>query len=243
MHRCSGAAFWPSIVLLFACAGCSSGVASAGSRAVRSGSGSPASGTVTCKALRGCVKGQRIDANAVQRSIRAAVLKAGGTYRVTMQASSITAFGKVRVSGDTTDAVVTQDLNGQKLRIIVLDGVGYVSGTGMGTTPFVEVTPGSKGAFAQGLKPLLNISLGRPLPDTVQWEVTATSPVGITLTATPAVGVTTVQTLDERNLPVRTVESSGSQTSTRSYSDYGQPVDITAPPSSDVVDVSTVTSP
>ncbi len=246
MAKFGRVALGPSILVLFAGAACSAG-GSAGSGAVATdvppASSSPMSETASCKAIRECIAGQKIDANAVQKAVRAAVVAAGGTYKVHTVAPSIMVSGEVRIKGTTTDGSLTQDLNGQKLKIIVIDGVGYLSGTGIGTTPFVKVTRDSTGAFAQSVKPLLNIASGAALPGTVQWTVTDTSFIGATLTATPAVGVTTVQTLDDRNLPVRIIEMSGSQTSTRIYSDYGKAVDIQAPPSSEVADISSVTSP
>ncbi|MEO8851979.1 MAG: hypothetical protein ABI360_09645 [Allobranchiibius sp.] len=247
MAKFGRVALGSSILILFAGAACSAGGGSAGSAAVATdvpaASSSPMSETASCKALQKCVAGQKIAANAVQKAVRAAIVAAGGTYEVHTVAPSIIVSGEVRIKGTTTDGSLTQDLNGQKLKIIVIDGVGYLSGTGMGATPFLKVTRDSTGAFAQSVKPLLNIASGAALPGTVHWTVTDTSFIGATLTATPAVGVTMVQTLDHRNLPVRIIEMSGSQTLTRTYSDYGRAVEIQAPPSSEVADISSVASP
>lgn len=187
-------------------------------------------------------KGQKVDPNVLMQAMRSAVIKAGGTYRSTSVASSLSATGMTRMSGKKTDSVVSQDLGGQKTKIIVLDGVGYISGTGMGSTPYIKLTKDSTGPFAQGLKPLLSIAAGGALPNAAGWTVASASAAATVLTFTQN-GVAVTQTLNAQNLPVSTVSRSGSETSTQKYFDFGKPVTITAPPASQVTDISLVKMP
>ena len=226
-----------------------SSTASAGSDSGSSSSSSSSSSTSSSStpsssaaAATAYTKGQKIGAGTLQNQIKAQIVKAGGTYSSTTTSSVLSSTSQAKVTGARTDASVHETIRGKKVTVIVVNGVAYISGTGLGAKPYLKVTQSSTGAFAESFKPLLNVASGGTLTDTVQWTVAATSATGTTLTASPAEGTTVTETLDGKGLPVSTVSKAASGTSTIKYFDFGKPVTITAPPASEVVDVSSVKS-
>ena len=183
-----------------------------------------------------------MDANKLLKAVQVAVIKVGGTYKTTVTSPTIAGEGYSKVTEKQTDTVLDQEVGGQKSTIVVVDGIGYISGTGMGPTRYLKITKDSTGPLAQGLKPVLSVATGEGLPDAAQWTVTSAEP-DQTVLMHSAGGSTVTQTMDGRNLPVSTVSKSGSETLTYKYSDYGKPVTIAAPPASQVTDISDVEMP
>ena len=213
-------------------AGSSTSSSSAGSSTSSSSSASSASYT----------KGQKIGAGTLQSQIKAQIVTAGGTYSSTTTSTMLSSTSQAKITGSRTDATVHEDIHGKKITVIIINSVAYISGTGLGSKPYLKVTQNSTGAFAESFKPLLNEAGGATLTDTVQWTVASTSASGTTLTASPAEGTTVTETLDGKGLPVSTVSKATAGTSTIKYFDFGKPVTVTAPPASQVADVSTVKS-
>lgn len=233
---CSSGGDAPSVGRSSTATSSASSSAPASSTASSSPQSSPAAPAVAFS------KGQTVAADTLFKAIRVAVIKVGGTYKTTVTSATISAEGYSKVTEKQTDTVLDQNVGGQKSKIIVIDGVGYISGTGMGPTPYLKITKDSTGPLAQGLKPALSVATGGGLPDAAQWTVTSAEPDRTVLTQKES-GVTVTQTMDGRNLPVSTVSKSGPQTLTYKYSDYGKPVTIAAPPASQVTDISDVKMP
>lgn len=186
--------------------------------------------------------GQKIGSGTLQNRIKAAIVKAGGTYSSTTTSSVLTSTSQARITGGRTDATVHETIRGKKVDVIIVNGVAYISGTGLGAKPYLKVTQNSTGSLAESFKPLLNIAGGGTLTNTVLWSVVSTSASGTTLTASPAEGTNVTDVLDGKGLPISTVTRSATGTSTIKYYDFGKPVTITAPPASQVADVSGVKS-
>lgn len=182
-------------------------------------------------------KGQKLGSHQLEQGIKAAIFKAGGTYAATTTSSTVSSTGHVRLIGDRTEGIFEEAVGGKEVTVIVLGGNAYVKGLGLGSKPWLKVTPSSTGAFAQALKPLLTITQGAPLSDSVRWTVTQTSPSGTTVSASPASGTTVTDQLDGKGLPISTVVSSAAGTKTDKYFDYGKPVRVSAPPASQVSDI------
>lgn len=206
---------------------------STASAAPSSSSSSPAAAAGAAR----FTKGQKLGSNQLEQRIKAAITKAGGTYASTTKSSKVTSTGHVRLVGNRTEGTFEERVGGKKISVIVLGGNAYVKGFGIGSKPWIKVTPTSTGPLAQGLKPLLTITQGAPLSDSVQWTVTATSASGSTVTSSPANGTTVTDRFDSKGLPISTVVRSAAGTKTDTYSDYGKPVTVTAPPASQVADV------
>lgn len=186
-------------------------------------------------------KGQRIGPDALVRITRAAVEKAGATIRSTTTTPEGTFSSQIRYVYDRTEASSKGRLAGKNISIVVIAGVTYIGGLGMGPKPYLEVTPQSSGAFAQGLKPLLNIAGGGALPKSAIWTVASVSRNRMVFEVAPNPGTSVTTTLDGKYLPVSTVTVVSGKTMTVKYTDVGAPVDISAPPASQVADISTVT--
>ncbi|UIJ36113.1 hypothetical protein [Allobranchiibius sp. GilTou73] len=186
--------------------------------------------------------GQKIGAGTLQNRIKAAIVKAGGTYSSTTTSSVLTSTSQSKITGARTDATVHEVIRGKKVTVIIVDGVAYISGTGLGAKPYLKVTRNSTGTLAESFKPLLNLAGGGSLSNAEQWTVASSSASGTTLTASPAAGTNVTDTLDAKGLPVSTVTKAATGTSTIKYYDFGKPVTITVPPASQVADISGVQS-
>ncbi|MBO1756445.1 hypothetical protein [Allobranchiibius sp. CTAmp26] len=237
---CSSSGGAPGVASSSSASSTDSGSSSSSSTSPSSTSSS--SSTSSAAAGASYTKGQKIGAGTLQNQIKAAIVKAGGTYSTTTTSSVLTSTSQAKITGDRTDATVHETIRGKKVTVIVVNGAAYISGTGLGAKPYLKVTQNSTGSLAESFKPLLNIAGGGTLTNTVQWTVVSTSAGGTTLTASPAEGTDVTDTLDGKGLPLSTVTKATAGTSTIKYFDFGKPVTVTAPPASQVADVSGVKS-
>ncbi|MBO1767805.1 hypothetical protein [Allobranchiibius sp. GilTou38] len=220
----------------------SSSATSGGSSTSSSASSTSSSTPSSSAAASSYTTGQKIGAGTLQNRIKAAIVKAGGTYSSTTTSSVLTSTSQSKITGARTDATVHEVIRGKKVTVIIVDGVAYISGTGLGTKPYLKVTKNSTGTLAESFKPLLNLAGGGSLSNAEQWTVASSSASGTTLTASPAAGTNVTDTLDAKGLPVSTVTKAATGTSTIKYYDFGKPVTITVPPASQVADISGVQS-
>ena len=149
---------------------------------------------------------------------------------------------------------------GMDMHMIYVDKTAYLKMAMLGDK-YVKIDP--KGddelskSFGSGMDGMSSLNGLGPLGDSVKWTVTESGPDGTTVTTKltrealeqlakaegkssnldglPAGDVTLTSTLDAKNRPTKTVMQVGGKTMmTMTITDWGTPVTITAPPSSDV---------
>ncbi|XAS77483.1 hypothetical protein V3G39_05445 [Dermatophilaceae bacterium Sec6.4] len=179
-------------------------------------------------------KGQKVESQKLQRVVKAAVAASGGSYAVRLTAAGLAAVGHIKLVHGATQGSVQETAGETKISIIIIGGVAYLKGLGVGSKPWVKITDKSTGTLAEAFKPLLQIADGAAVSDSVQWTVTSATASGTTLTSSPATGITVTDQLDAKNRPVLTVVTSPAGTRRETYSDYGTPVNVQAPPASQV---------
>lgn len=137
-------------------------------------------------------KGQRVDPNALVKITKAAVIKAGGTYSGSVSTAGGTITSQVKYVGDRVETSSKGMVSGKKISVILINGVTYLGGLGIGPKPYLKVTPRSTGELARVLKPLTNIANGGSLPTSATWTVVSSSADSTALKATHGTGVTVV---------------------------------------------------
>lgn len=235
-----GAAVFALAATTVLLAGCNTGSrSSAGSSA--STRVSPSRPSSSTPALRvSYTKGQKVDVNTLLMRIKVAITTVGGTYTTKTVSSTGTGRAHIKYDGSRIEGVMTQRINGRQLKIIAMDGVAYISGTGLGSKPYLKVSKNSTGPLAASFKPFLHVAQGGGLTDTAQWTVVSSSPSGVVLTSSLSESLRVTESLNGKGLPVSTVTTGATGTQTVTYSDFGKPVTVTAPPASQVQDINGV---
>lgn len=190
-------------------------------------------------------------------------MKAAGSAHLTMtvMGDMATAKGDLKFGADGTEAM-SMDMTtmGMNMRMMYVDGVAYVKTDLLGKK-YVKIDPNGKDEFSKqfgsSVKGMSSLNGIGPLGDSVKWTVTKSGPDGTTLstkltaeelkrlavaegkstsaTQMPPGDLVLTSSLDAEHRPVATTMTVGGKTfMTLTIGDWGKPVTITAPPSSDV---------
>lgn len=199
---------------------------------------SPTSASSTAAAT--FTKGQKVTTKQAAAIVEAAVQKAGGTVQATGKTSLGTLSIQTKYVGQNQEAKAEGTVLGKSITAIEVDGVTYLHGLGIGPKPYLKITPTSTGLLAQTLKPLTKVTDTSSLPGGGTWTVASTSPQRTILTVSAPAGSSSTLTLNGQNLPVSLVTKVAGKSTTLTYTGYGKPVSISAPPASQVADISSV---
>lgn len=228
--------------------------------AAAAGATSPTSNATTSSAATFTV-GQTVSAKDFEARTDKAAQDAGSAHlKMSMMDDAVTADGAISYAGGKQAMSMKMSAMGMDMQMIYVDKAAYVKMAMLGDK-FIKVDPHGSDEFSKsfgssvdGMSSLNGLG---PLGDSVKWTVTATGPEGTTFTAKltrevmeqvlkaegksssleglPAGDITLTSTLDAQNRPVKTVMTVGGESiMTMTITDWGTPVTITAPPSSEV---------
>ncbi len=199
-----------------------------------------------------------IDGSTLVTKMTDAMMKAGsGTMTMEMVGSGASASAqqmstkaKFAVSGSTMNVQATMGIMGQQMELISLDGVMYLKSAlfaGSGK-PWIKVDPNGTDAFSKQMAPSLKQSADLRASLEVYKGSTATlvdtssglrhyrlSNVTVTISPTAAPVSQKVDLwLDDQDRPAKMTTTTSGVTMQVTYSDWGAPVTITAPPADQV---------
>lgn len=205
--------------------------------------------------------GQTVSAKDFETISDKAAQDAGSAHlTMSMMGSSVTANGQISYAGGKQAMSMKMSAMGMDMQMIYVDDTAYLKMAMLGDK-FIKIDPKADDEFSKsfgssftGMSSLNGLG---PLGDSVQWKVTETGPNGTTVTTTlsretmkdlaeaegkdsdleglPAGDIVLTSTVDAQNRPVKTVMTVGGKTMmTMTISDWGAPVTIIAPPSSEV---------
>ncbi|KYH46128.1 hypothetical protein [Branchiibius sp. NY16-3462-2] len=205
--------------------------------------------------------GQTVSAKQFEQLSEAAARDAGSAHlKMSMMDDAVTADGEISYKGGGQALKMDMSAMGMDMHMIYVDKIAYLKMTMLGDK-YVKLDP--KGddelskSFGSSLGGMSSLNGLGPLGDSVKWTVTKSGPDGTTLTTKltrealgqlakaegksssldglPAGDITMTSTLDAKNRPEKTVMQVGGKTMmTMTISDWGVPVTITAPPTSQV---------
>lgn len=199
---------------------------------------SPTSSASTAAAT--FTKGQKVTTKQAAEIVESAVQKTGGTVQATSKTSLGTFSIQTKYVGKKQESKVEGTILGKTITAIEVEGVTYLHGLGIGSKPYLKITSTSTGPLAGTLKPLTNVTDTSSLPSSGTWTVASTSPQRTILTISGLAGSSSTLTLNGKNLPVSLVAKVAGKSTTLKYTGYGKPVNISAPPASQVVDISSI---
>ena len=205
--------------------------------------------------------GQTLTAKDFEQTSEAAAREAGSAHlKMSMMGNAVTAEGEISYKDGHQAMTMDMSAMGMDMHMIYVDKTAYLKMAMLGDK-YVKIDP--KGddelskSFGSGMDGMSSLNGLGPLGDSVKWTVTESGPDGTTVTTKltrealeqlakaegkssnldglPAGDVTLTSTLDAKNRPTKTVMQVGGKTMmTMTITDWGTPVTITAPPSSDV---------
>lgn len=209
-------------------------------------------------------QGQRVTGAQLIAATRGAMEKAGTAHVGISSPAGMTAEGAMRLTGATPAMELSVNSMSIKMSVIAVDGAMYLKMPMLGEKYLKVDPKGTDPLSRRMAPSLqqMNSSMRAPLSSygqSLPWVVSQTSAAGTTLTAhatgddlrsamaqsgsvpsgVPTRSITgemvITLTLDGHNLPERTVVMmNGKQVLTQTYSQWGEPVTITAPPTSQV---------
>jgi hypothetical protein len=200
-------------------------------------------------------KGKTVDGSVLGMRITDAMAKAGSGSMTMDLGSQGKASGTFRMSGNTLDQQLTMEIQGQTLQVVSIGGLVYLKGIPGGSKPWVKIDPRGDdplsqmfgrmagGSGANDPRQIVKALAGTKA--TLVSQSAAGSVYDVTLdpskllsgtaTSAPTVGpVTARYTLDKQNRPTEmTVDVQGEKVKI-TFSDWGVPTKIAAPPASQV---------
>ena len=240
---------------LSACGGTTTTTTSAPAATSVSGSAPASTPAPTSKAP---AADQTIDGSTLVTKMTDAMMKAGsGTMTMEMVGSGASASAqqmstkaKFAVSGSTMNVQATMGIMGQQMELISLDGVMYLKSQLFAASgkPWIKVDPNGTDAFSKQMAPTLRQSADLRASLEVYKGSTATLVdtssglrhyrlSGVTVTISPTAAPMSQKVdlwLDDQDRPAKMTTTTSGVTMQVTYSDWGAPVTITAPPADQV---------
>ena len=200
---------------------------------------------------------QTIDGTTLVTKMTDAMMKAGsGTMTMEMaggataSAQQMSTKAQFAVSGQTMNVHATMGVMGQQMEIISLDGVMYLKSQMFASSgkPWIKIDPNGTDAFSKQMAPTLKQSADLRASLEVYKGSTATlvdssgglrhyrlSNVMVTIAPTAAPVTQNVDLwLDDQDRPAKMTTTTSGVTMQVTYSDWGAPVTIAAPPADQI---------
>lgn len=204
--------------------------------------------------------GQQVTANRLNAMSDAAIKHAGTVHVKMAMAGSMTADADMKFVGHTPEVTMKMSAMGEDLSMILTGGSLYLKAPTFGTK-YIKIDPNGTDALSKqmgaAIKQMSSFNGLGNVGDSVKWTVTSVDAQGATLTtklteadlraAAAAGGASDLPSgslpgsfditmaYDAQDRPAKAVVAMGGKDYvTMTMSQWGQPVSITAPPSSDV---------
>lgn len=205
--------------------------------------------------------GQTVSAKTLNELSDTAIKDAGSVHLKMAMMDAMTADADMKFVGDQPEMTMKMSGMGQDLSMIYAGGQLYLKTPQLGSK-YIKIDPDGTDALSKemgsSIKQLQSLNGVGDMGDSIDWSVTATGPQGTTLTANVtakdlrkvaesegATGLPTgdlpfgdmkvTMTYDAQDRPVKSVVTmDGRDMVTMTMSDWGKPVTVTAPPTSQV---------
>ncbi|PWJ24141.1 hypothetical protein ATK17_0229 [Branchiibius hedensis] len=205
--------------------------------------------------------GQSVPAKTLSDLSNAAIKKAGSVHLKMSMMGEMTANADMTFAGDQPQMTMKMSGMGQNIAMVYVDGQLFLKMPMLGSK-YIKIDPDGTDALSKemgsSVKQLQSLNGVGELGDSIDWKVTAAGPEGTTFAADvtekdlrdaagsagatdlptgdlPFGSMKVTMTYDAQDRPVKSVVMMGGRDMvTMTMSDWGVPVTVTAPPSSEV---------